>query len=97
MTSTEKPAGKTTVQGVDARTFAKNVREARNREGISLRQLAYITGSSVAFLSRVERGMNGITLNKASQIAHALRIPLYIMLKPRKSDKTDSQPAEDAE
>lgn len=55
-----------------AQLFGENVRKQRNRLGVSQENLAHICGIDRSYMSRVERGIVRITLEKVYIIATAL-------------------------
>lgn len=59
------------MSSVSAR-FGKNVVEMRKSRGLSQEALANLAGIDRSYLSRVERGVMRVTLDKAVDIAKAL-------------------------
>lgn len=55
-----------------ARLFGENVKKQRKRRGISQEDLAHLCGIDRSYMSRVERGIVRITLDKVYIIAKAL-------------------------
>lgn len=55
-----------------AELFGENVRRQRKRQGISQEDLAFAAGIDRSYMSRVERGIVRITLEKVYLIAKAL-------------------------
>lgn len=56
-----------------ARLFGENVKKQRKRRGISQEDLAHVCGIDRSYMSRVERGIVRITLEKVYIIALALQ------------------------
>ncbi len=55
-----------------AKTLGRRIRELRDQEDLSLRELAEKVGVSAAFLSDIELGRRYPSDNKLAKIAHAL-------------------------
>gem|GEM_PF-427094 len=55
-----------------ARLFGENVKKQRKRRGISQEDLAHLCGIDRSYMSRVERGIVRITLEKVYIIAKVL-------------------------
>ncbi len=53
-----------------------DLRQLRKRRGVTLAQLASVTGRSVGFLSQVERGLSDIALGDLQKITDHLEVPL---------------------
>lgn len=60
--------------------FGQNVRKARRKQRISQENLALIAGIDRSYMSRIERGIVSITLQKAYMIAQALGCELNDLL-----------------
>lgn len=60
--------------------FGQNVRKARRKQSISQENLALIAGIDRSYMSRIERGIVSITLQKAYVIAQALGCELNDLL-----------------
>jgi len=60
--------------------FGQNVRKARKKQNISQERLALIAGIDRSYMSRVERGIVSITLQKAYVIAQALECEVQDLL-----------------
>jgi transcriptional regulator with XRE-family HTH domain len=56
------------------------VRQERQRQGLTLKQLAAATGISVARLSEIENGLHVADLSQALGIAAAFRVPIRALL-----------------
>lgn len=54
--------------------IGNKIKEIRIAKNISLEQMAEMTFMSVSYLSQIEKGINGITLNKFIIICNALEI-----------------------
>jgi len=59
-----------------AKTLGQRIRELRDQEDLSLRELAEKVGVSAAFLSDIELGRRYPSDSKLAKIAHALGTPL---------------------
>ncbi len=60
--------------------FGENVRKARKKQRISQEKLALMAGIDRSYMSRVERGIVSITLQKAYVIADALECDVRDLL-----------------
>ena len=60
--------------GIDVRQLGDYIREQRDLNNISLRQLAKLAGVSNPYLSQIERGLRKPSAEILQQIAKALRI-----------------------
>jgi transcriptional regulator with XRE-family HTH domain len=60
--------------------FGQNVRDTRKKQQISQENLALIAGIDRSYMSRVERGIVSITLQKAYVIAQALQCDVKDLL-----------------
>ena len=63
------------------KTFAVNLRHFRTEKGLSQRDLYAICNIDNAEISRMENGEVNVTLNTLAQLAEALDIPAYMLLK----------------
>ena len=61
-------------------SFGENVRKARKKQNISQERLALNAGIDRSYMSRVERGIVSITLQKAYVIAQALQCDVQDLL-----------------
>jgi len=61
----------------------RRIREARTAQGLSLEQLARLTGISAPALSLIETGKRDPRLTTLSRIADALRVPLATLIADR--------------
>ncbi len=61
----------------------RQIREARTAQGLSLEQLARLTGISAPALSLIETGKRDPRLTTLSRIADALRVPLATLIADR--------------
>lgn len=57
------------------------IRELRRNRGLTLGQVAELTGLSVAMLSQVERGQSDPSLESLRRLAEALQIPLFDLFR----------------
>src|ERR687894_201079 len=79
--------------GIDVRHLGEFIREQRDLNNISLRQLAKLAGVSNPYLSQIERGLRKPSAEILQQIAKGLRISaeaLYV-----KAGILDERPASD--
>jgi transcriptional regulator with XRE-family HTH domain len=60
--------------------FGQNVRDTRKKQQISQENLALIAGIDRSYMSRVERGIVSITLQKAYVIAQSLQCDVKDLL-----------------
>lgn len=60
-----------------------NVQALRNKENLSIGQLAEKTGLSKAVISQIERGNANPTINTIWKLAGALHVPYSAVLEPR--------------
>ena len=63
------------------KTFGANLRHFRNEKGLSQRDLYALCNIDTAEISRMENGEVNVTLNTLAQLAEALDIPEYMLLK----------------
>ena len=63
------------------KSFGANLRHFRNEKGLSQRDLYALCNIDNAEISRMENGDVNVTLNTLSQLAEALDIPAYMLLK----------------
>lgn len=56
------------------RVIGRFIREGRNRQGLTLKQLARRTGLSVSLLSQIERAESSASISSLYRIATALRV-----------------------
>lgn len=61
--------------------LAGNVRRLRLARGMSLRDLAEVTGSSKALLSQIERGVANPTIGVLTRVADALDVTLHELVR----------------
>lgn len=64
------------------KTFGKNLRCARLAAGMTQRALSEKTGIMVYFISNLERGQRGLSLDHAILLANALSVPLAKLIDP---------------
>ncbi|MBO9200173.1 MULTISPECIES: helix-turn-helix domain-containing protein [Niastella] len=63
------------------KTFGANLRQLRNEKGLSQRDLYALCNIDNAEISRMENGEVNVTLNTLAQLAEALDIPAYLLLR----------------
>ena len=66
-----------------------NIKKFRNRLGLSQLHLALELGISTTFLSDIENGKKWVSAQTLSQLANALKIEVYELLKPEKTIRDD--------
>lgn len=76
-----------------AEAFRKNVREIMDERGLTITQVAELTGISRPGVSRILSGTEGVTLHRAERIATVLSVPLTELLIPNGVSKKVRQPA----
>ncbi len=64
------------------KTFGRNLRRIRMEKGLSHRNLSALCNIDNADISRIENGEINVTLNTVSQLADALDVPFFKLLKP---------------
>lgn len=64
------------------KTFGVNLRRFRNEKGLSQRDLYALCNIDNAEISRMENGEVNVTLNTLTQLAEALDVPAWMLLKP---------------
>lgn len=67
----------------------KKLREARKAKKLSIRKLHDLTGVAYTFLSKVERGQSGISIDTAALLASKLGIPLWELLRTVSEEDPD--------
>lgn len=69
------------VRSQEVRAFGRNFRIERRRAGLSMRDVSERTGTVISYLSKMERGLAGISMDKAAELAKAIGAPLTKLLK----------------
>jgi transcriptional regulator with XRE-family HTH domain len=72
--------------------FAKNVNAAREKNGMTIQDLAALVGIERSYLSRIIHGHHSPSLDLMEKIANACGEPLYELLNPN-SEKMLSKTA----
>jgi HTH-type transcriptional regulator, competence development regulator len=74
----------------------RRIRETRTAQGLSLEQLARLTGISAPALSLIETGKRDPRLTTLKRIADALRVPLTTLIADRGSlpPRSSTSPSE---
>ncbi len=74
----------------------RRIRETRVKQGLSLEQLARLTGISAPALSLVETGKRDSRLTTLKRISDALRVPLTLLIADRVSaaQRSSTSPSE---
>lgn len=57
--------------------ISKNISEYRKRKGLTIKELANLTGVTSSLLSQIEKGSANPSINTLKQISNALDIPLF--------------------
>ena len=57
--------------------ISKNICEYRKRKGLTIKELAQLTGVTSSLLSQIEKGTANPSINTIKQISNALEIPLF--------------------
>jgi transcriptional regulator with XRE-family HTH domain len=65
------------------RTFARNLRLAREEKGLSQRELAKLAGVSQKYIWQIEVGATNVTLDRITEIALHLGMTELELLTPR--------------
>lgn len=65
---------------VSRRRFAENLRAERNRQGLTLEDLAERSGLTWSYISQVERGGRNITVDNMDALARGLGVELRDLL-----------------
>lgn len=61
--------------------FGKALRSLRQSKGLSLQEVSQATGMSVAFLSKVERGLSNISMGYLRRLANFYGVPLVSLFE----------------
>lgn len=67
--------------------LGRAIQDTRKKKNIRQSDLADITGTSVKFISDVERGKETIQMDKAFVLLRALGLKLYVSPDPIETDK----------
>lgn len=62
--------------------MAANLRSARRRQGLSQEELAYRADIDRTYVSALERGVYGATIDVLERLARALGMQVWELLKP---------------
>jgi y4mF family transcriptional regulator len=68
------------------------IRDGRKKSNMSQGDLADITGTSVKFISDVERGKETVQMDKVFDLLRALSIQVYLTDKPLTSGENNGKP-----
>lgn len=74
--------------GVYERLIGSRIKEYRQSQGLSMRELGRRTDLSVSFLSQVERGLVSVSISSLKKIAEALDVSILFFL----DDRLDEDP-----
>ncbi len=69
--------------------LGKAIRDTRKRKGMTQKVLADLTGTSVKFISDVERGKNTSQTDKVFDLLRALGLIVYVTQAPLPENKGD--------
>lgn len=83
------------VDGPDVAGLGSTVRRARGRLGLSVAQLAEISGVSMGLISQMERGQANPSLHTLSRLASGLGMPLSALLDSAEPGNGGLVPAEE--
>ncbi len=72
--------------------LGRRIREARGAQGLSLDQLARLTGISAPALSLIETAKRDARVTTLARIAWALRVPLAVLLDDRGTSAIEDNP-----
>lgn len=61
--------------------FASNLKSYRNKKGLTQEKLAELSGLHRTYISAVEREQRNISLENIENLANALEIEAYLLLK----------------
>jgi transcriptional regulator with XRE-family HTH domain len=67
-------------QTLDRPTIGSRIKEKRQEEGISIRELAKRIGVTASFISQVENGKANVSLDSLRRISEALQVPMLYFL-----------------
>lgn len=56
------------------------IREFRKNQKLTIKELAELSGMSISYISQIERGEIDPSLSSLRKIAHAIQVPLYMLL-----------------
>ncbi|WP_374765221.1 helix-turn-helix domain-containing protein [Yunchengibacter salinarum] len=73
--------------------LGRRIREARGAQGLSLDQLARLTGISAPALSLIETAKRDARVTTIARIARALRVPLAVLLDDRDANAIEGNPS----
>lgn len=65
----------------EVKAFGYNFRIARRKKGLSLRDVSEKADAAISYLSKMERGIVGISMDKAAELATVVGQPLVELLK----------------
>ncbi len=71
--------------------LGKAIRDARKKVDMTQGDLADITGTSVKFISDVERGKETVQIDKVFDLLRALSLQVYLTTEPLTSEDNDEQ------
>lgn len=64
----------------EVKAFGYNFRIARREKGLSLREVSAKADTAISYLSKMERGIVGISMDKAAELAAVVGKPLVDLL-----------------
>jgi transcriptional regulator with XRE-family HTH domain len=69
------------------KTFGENLREARQKAGLTQAQVAEATGQDRAYVSHVERGVHNVTIETMAEMARVVKRSVADLLKPKQKKR----------
>lgn len=76
------------VDGEFAKHIGQKLRELRLKKGKTLKEVANETEGAHGYLSRIERGMHGITLELLIRLAECYQVPLTEIIPVQETGET---------
>lgn len=64
--------------------FGRRIKEARKLRGWTIERLSFESGVNKNYISDLERGKRNPTLIIVDALCQALRIPVHVILEPRR-------------
>lgn len=65
-------------------TIGENIRSMRKKKGLTLNELAALSGLSAPFLSQIENARVNVNLNSLTEISNALQVPIVSLFGEEK-------------
>jgi transcriptional regulator with XRE-family HTH domain len=93
-------AMKKKMAGVDSQeereTFGQNVRHQRLAQRLRQRDLHLLTGIAQSHICEIETGTCNLAIDTMVKLAHAVKTPLWKLLKPNEATEDETPPESDA-